>query len=364
MSETITVGLDARSYPIHVGAGLLGHAGKLLAPLARGAVPVVTDAHVAKLYLDPVIAALTEANIKTVPVVLPPGEATKSFAGLEKLTTELLKAGVDRSGLIVALGGGVIGDLVGFAAGILKRGVDFAQIPTTLLAQVDSSVGGKTAINVAEGKNLVGVFHQPRIVIADIAVLGTLPKRELLAGYAEVVKYGALGDADFFAWLEANGAKALGGDAPALTHIVAQCCKMKAQIVARDERETGERALLNLGHTFGHALEAATGFSNRLLHGEGVAIGTVLALELSSRLGVSPASDTQRFARHLTAVGLPAAIADVPGARPDVETLISAMMHDKKVQDGKLTFVLARGLGHAFTARDVPLDKVRDVLAA
>jgi 3-dehydroquinate synthase len=364
MSETIRVGLGDRSYDIHVGEGLLARAGELLAPIARGVVPVVTDSHVAKLHLDPLIASLTKAGIKAVPIVLAPGEGTKSFAGLEKLTTELLRANVDRGGLIVALGGGVIGDLVGFAAGVLKRGVDFAQIPTTLLSQVDSSVGGKTAINVPEGKNLVGMFHQPRVVIADIATLKTLPKRELLAGYAEVVKYGALGDAKFFDWLDANGAKALAGDAAALAHIVAHSCRMKADIVARDERETGERALLNLGHTFGHALEAATGFSDRLLHGEGVAIGTVLALQLSAKLNLAPATDAARFAKHLKAVGLPAAIADIPGARPDAETLIAAMAHDKKVKDGKLTFVLVKGLGHAFTSRDVPLDAVRSVLSA
>ena len=364
MSETIRVGLDERSYDIHVGEGLLARAGELLAPFARGTVPVVTDSHVAKLHLDPLIAALSKAGIRTTPIVLPPGEGTKSFGGLEKLITELLHANVDRGGLIVALGGGVIGDLVGFAAGVLKRGVDFAQIPTTLLSQVDSSVGGKTAINVPEGKNLVGMFHQPRIVIADIATLKTLPRRELLAGYAEVVKYGALGDAKFFDWLEANGAKALSGDAAALTHIVAHSCRMKADIVARDERETGERALLNLGHTFGHALEAATGFSDRLLHGEGVAIGTVLALNLSAKLGLSPQTDAARFAKHLKAVGLPAAIADISGPRPDADTLIAAMAHDKKVKDGKLTFVLAKGLGHAFTSRDVPLDAVRSVLSA
>jgi 3-dehydroquinate synthase len=364
MSETIRVGLGDRSYDIHVGAGLLARSGELLSPFARGTVPVVTDSHVAKLHLDPLIVSLTQAGIKTLPIVLAPGEGTKSFAGLERLTTELLRANVDRGGLIVALGGGVIGDLVGFAAGVLKRGVDFAQIPTTLLSQVDSSVGGKTAINVPEGKNLVGMFHQPRIVIADIATLKTLPRRELLAGYAEVVKYGALGDAEFFDWLEANGAKALAGDAAALTRIVAHSCRMKADIVARDERETGERALLNLGHTFGHALEAATGFSDRLLHGEGVAIGTVLALKLSTKLGLSPQADAARFAKHLKAVGLPAAIADIPGPRPEADTLIAAMAHDKKVKDGKLTFVLAKGLGHAFTSRDVPLDAVRSVLSA
>ncbi|MBS0275587.1 MAG: 3-dehydroquinate synthase [Proteobacteria bacterium] len=364
MSETIRVGLGDRSYDIHVGEGLLAQAGALLAPFARGAVPVVTDSHVAKLHLDPLIASLTRAGIKTVPIVLSPGEGTKSFAGLERLTTELLRANVDRGGLIVALGGGVIGDLAGFAAGVLKRGVDFAQIPTTLLSQVDSSVGGKTAINVPEGKNLIGMFHQPRVVIADIATLKTLPKRELLAGYAEVAKYGALGDAKFFDWLAVNGAKALAGDAAALAHIVAHSCQMKADIVARDERETGERALLNLGHTFGHALEATTGFSDRLLHGEGVAIGTVLAMQLSVKLGLSPAADAARFAKHLKDAGLPASIADIPGPRPGAEALIAAMAHDKKVKDGKLTFVLVKGLGHAFTSRDVPLDAVRAVLSS
>ena len=364
MSRIIRVGLSDRSYDIHVGEGLLSRAGELLVPFARGTVPVVTDSHVAKLHMDPLIASLARANIKTLPIVLPPGEGTKSFAGLEKLTGELLRANVDRGGLIVALGGGVIGDLVGFAAGVLKRGVDFAQIPTTLLSQVDSSVGGKTAINVPEGKNLVGMFHQPRIVIADIATLKTLPRRELLAGYAEVAKYGALGDAAFFNWLEANGAKALAGDNAALAHIVAHSCKMKADIVARDEREAGERALLNLGHTFGHALEAATGFSDRLLHGESVAIGTVLALQLSAKLGDAPPADAQRFAKHLKAVGLPASISDIPGTRPDADTLIAAMAHDKKVKDGRLTFVLARGLGHAFTASDVPMDAVREILSS
>ncbi len=364
MSETINVDLAGRSYDIHVGAGLLARAGTILSPFARGTVPVVTDEHVAKLHLEPLIAAMTAANIKTQTIVLSAGEGTKSYAGLEKLTSELLKAGVDRGGLIVALGGGVIGDLVGFAAGVLKRGVDFAQIPTTLLAQVDSSVGGKTAINVREGKNLVGMFHQPRVVIADVGVLATLPIRELLAGYAEVVKYGVLGDADFFAWLEASGTKALNGDEAALTHIVSQSCRMKAAIVARDERETGERALLNLGHTFGHALEAATGFSDRLLHGEGVAVGTVLASKLSELVGLSPATDTQRVVRHLKAAGLPTSISDIPGSRPDSEALIEHMMHDKKAKDGKLIFILVKGLGHAFAAHDIPLAKVRDVLAA
>jgi 3-dehydroquinate synthase len=362
MSETIAVALGARSYDIHVGPGLIGEAGALLTPLARGAVPVVTDGNVAKLHLDAFVESLRQAGLEARPIVMEAGEATKSFAGLEKLCAALLASGVDRGGLIVALGGGVIGDLTGFAAGVLKRGIDFAQVPTTLLAQVDSSVGGKTAINTAEGKNLVGVFHQPRIVLADTAALATLPRRELLAGYAEVAKYGALGDAAFFDWLEANAAKALAGDGAATVHAVAQSCRMKAAIVARDERESGERALLNLGHTFGHALEAATGFSGRLLHGEGVAIGMALAFRLSVAMGLCPGQDAERFVRHLKAVGLPTAIADIPGPRPSTPELLEHMAHDKKVKDGKLTFVLVHGIGQAFLTRDVAMEDVRKVL--
>ena len=264
---------------------------------------------------------------------------------------------ISRSGLIMALGGGVIGDLTGFAAGILKRGVAFAQVPTTLLSQVDSSVGGKTGINTAQGKNLIGLFHQPRLVIADTALLSTLPRRELVAGYAEVVKYGALGDAAFFEWLEANAARALARRSPtAMVHAVAHSCQMKADIVARDERESGERALLNLGHTFGHALEALTGYSDRLLHGEGVAIGMALAFRLSVKLGLAPARMRERFVRHLKAVGLPSAISDIPGPRAGADDLIAAMGHDKKVADGKINFVLLRGLGKAFVTSDVPID--------
>lgn len=364
MSEQIAVALGARSYSIHVGPGLLAEAGRLLAPMARGPLPVVTDRNVAATHLQPLLTALREAGLDAREIVLEPGEGSKSFAGLETLTGALLDMGVDRGGLIVALGGGVIGDLTGFAAGILKRGVDFAQIPTTLLAQVDSSVGGKTAINARQGKNLLGLFHQPRIVIADIDALKTLPRRELLAGYAEVAKYGALGDADFFGWLEANAGKALAGGREAITHAVAHSCRMKAAIVARDERESGERALLNLGHTFGHALEAATGFSDRLLHGEGVAIGIALAFQLSERLGLSPAADTQRLIRHLKDAGLPAAIADIPGPRPDADTLLGHMAHDKKAKAGQIMFVLIRGIGQAFTTTDVPEDSLRAVLAA
>jgi 3-dehydroquinate synthase len=364
MSEIIPVGLGNRAYEIHAGVSMLHRAGGLLKPLARGTLPVVTDETVARLHLGTLLDSLRGAGLAAKPIILPPGEGTKSFAGLERLCGDLLDMGIDRGGLIIALGGGVIGDLTGFAAGVLKRGVAFAQVPTTLLSQVDSSVGGKTAINARQGKNLVGLFHQPRIVIADTALLATLPRRELLAGYAEVVKYGALGDADFFDWLEASAAAALNGDQDALVHAVAQSCRMKAAIVARDERETGERALLNLGHTFGHALEAATGFSGRLLHGEGVAIGMALAFQLSHKLGLCPGQDAERFTRHLKAVGLPSSIADIPGPRASVDELMAHMAHDKKVADGKLTFILVKGIGHAFITRDVPADAVRDVLAA
>jgi 3-dehydroquinate synthase len=364
MSEAIKVGLGERAYDIHVGSGMLARAGELLKPFAKGVVPVVTDSHVAELHLPRLLEGLAKAGIEARAVVMPPGEVSKSFAGLEKLSGALLDIGVDRKGLVIALGGGVIGDLTGFAAGVLKRGVAFAQIPTTLLAQVDSSVGGKTAINAVQGKNLVGLFHQPRIVIADTALLSTLPKRELLAGYAEVAKYGALGDAAFFEWLEGNAAKALADDEKAMIHAVAHSCRMKADIVARDERESADRALLNLGHTFGHALEAATGFSDRLIHGEGVAIGMALAFRLSVRLGLCPGQDAERFARHLKAVGLPSAITDIPGGRPGAGELIRHMAHDKKVSDGKLTFILLKGLGQAFVTSDVPLEAVKEVLAA
>jgi 3-dehydroquinate synthase len=362
MSERIAVALGERSYDIHVGPGLIADAGALLKPLARGPLPVVTDTNVAALYLEPFVRSLGRAGIEARPIVMEPGEATKSFAGLEKLCGALLATGVDRGGLIVAFGGGVIGDLTGFAAGVLKRGIDFAQVPTTLLAQVDSSVGGKTGINTAEGKNLVGLFHQPRLVVADTKTLSTLPRREALAGYAEVAKYGALGDAAFFDWLESHAAQALAGDEAAIVQAVAHSCRMKAAIVARDEREAGMRALLNLGHTFGHALEAATGYSDRLLHGEGVAIGMALAFHLSVALGLCPGQDAERFIRHLKTIGLPAAIADIPGPRPAVDELLEHMAHDKKVKDGKLTFVLLRGIGQAFTTRDVPMAKVREVL--
>jgi 3-dehydroquinate synthase len=367
MTQKVTVALGERSYQIHIGQGLLAEAGALLAAqLGKSAprrVPVVTDETVARLYLAPLAASLSAAGLSLAPIVLPPGEQTKSFAQLERLVDALLAENTERGSLIVALGGGVIGDLTGFAAGILKRGVDFAQLPTTLLAQVDSSVGGKTAINTKQGKNLVGLFHQPRVVIADTAVLATLPKRELLGGYAEIVKYGLLGDADFFAWLEQTGLRALAGDGDAMARAVAHSCAMKAAIVARDERETGDRALLNLGHTFGHALEAATFYSDRLNHGEGVALGCVLAFRLSARLGHATESDAGRIERHLAEAGLITRISQIPAPRPTPDEVIEHMRHDKKTQAGRMTFILARGLGHAFISRDVPEEAVRAVLA-
>ncbi|MEI9993616.1 MAG: 3-dehydroquinate synthase [Rhizomicrobium sp.] len=362
MSEIVAVSLAERSYPIHIGPGLLARVPELLRPLARGPLPVVTDSHVGEMHLAALLDAFAKAGLDARPIVLPPGEGTKSFAGLELLTSELLKTGVDRNGLVVAFGGGVIGDLTGFAAGVLKRGIGFAQIPTTLLAQVDSSVGGKTAINTPLGKNLVGLFHQPRIVVADTDLLASLPRRELLAGYAEVAKYGGLGDAAFFEWLEAHGREALDGGSAAMVQAVAHACRMKAEIVARDERETGDRALLNLGHTFGHALEAATGFSERLLHGEGVAIGMALAFRLSVRLGLCSGQDAERFVRHLKSVGLPTAIAEIAGPRPSPQALLEHMAHDKKVKDGRLTFVLVRGIGQAFVTTDVPVGAVLETL--
>jgi 3-dehydroquinate synthase len=368
MSLIVPVALGERSYDIHIGSGLVGQAGALLAAQVDKSagsrrIPVVTDKTVANLYYSGFAASLAAAGLEAVAIVLPPGEQTKSFAHLEHLIDALLSETVERGSLIVALGGGVIGDLTGFAAGVLKRGVDFAQVPTTLLAQVDSSVGGKTAINTAHGKNLVGVFHQPRLVIADTDVLGSLSKRELLGGYAEVVKYGLLGDADFFAWLERYGAKALAGEAAAITHAVAHCCAMKAAIVARDERETGERALLNLGHTFGHALEAATGYGERLIHGEAVGLGCVLAMRLSAKLGYASDEEVERVERHFGETGLHKRIADIPGPVPELDAVLGHMRHDKKAQGGRMTFILARGIGHAFVSRDVPEEAVRAVLA-
>ncbi|MBU0725136.1 MAG: 3-dehydroquinate synthase [Alphaproteobacteria bacterium] len=364
--ETLSVDLAGRDYEILIGDNLLARAGALAKPfLGQPRVIIVTDATVAPLHLKTVEESFLDAGIAVAAIIVPAGEGTKRFDRLEALLDEILAARIERRITLVALGGGVIGDLTGFAAAILLRGIDFIQIPTTLLAQVDSSVGGKTGINTRHGKNLVGAFHQPRLVLADTGVLDTLPRRELLAGYAEVVKYGLLGDAGFFDWLEANGAALLAGDTAKRRYAVKVSCAAKAAIVARDEKETGDRALLNLGHTFGHALEAETGFGAMLLHGEGVAIGMVMAFDLSVRLGLCPAADATRARAHLQAVGLPVSPLDVAGRQHwSVDKLLGHMAKDKKVADGRITFILARGIGDAFITRDVDAQAVRDLLAA
>ncbi|MFN3936897.1 MAG: 3-dehydroquinate synthase [Gemmobacter sp.] len=363
MPETVRVELGARSYDVRIGAGLIGSAARDLMPhLQRPRVAVLTDETVAALHLPALRTGLEGAGIGVDALALPPGEGTKSWAGLERACGWLLDRKVERRDLVVALGGGVIGDLAGFAAAILRRGVRFAQIPTTLLAQVDSSVGGKTGINTPQGKNLIGVFHQPVVVLCDTEVLATLPERDFLAGYGEVVKYGLLGDAGFFEWLERHG-PTLRHDPAALGRAVRRSVEMKAGIVARDETEEGERALLNLGHTFAHALEAATGYSDRLLHGEAVAIGCALAFDLSARLGLCAQEDPSRVRAHLRDCGLNAGLAAIPGDLPGPDGLLALMAQDKKVRDGRLRFVLARGIGRAFVADDVPPDAVRAVLA-
>jgi len=361
VTNRLTVDLGPRAYDIHIGPGLIDQAGPLIAAVMRGKRAfVVSDDVVAPLYLGRLQAALDAASIQHGSCVLPAGEGTKDFAHLATLMDSLLAARAERSTMVVALGGGVIGDLAGFAAAICLRGLDFVQIPTTLLAQVDSSVGGKTGINTRQGKNLIGSFHQPRLVLADIAALDTLAPRHVLAGYAEIVKYGLIGDAGFFAWLEANGAKVIGGDAAARRHAIATSCRAKASIVAGDERESGARALLNLGHTFGHALEAECGFGDEMLHGEAVAIGMAMALRLSVALGLAPESDALRLERHLAAIGLPVGL---PGNRRwESDRLLHHMAGDKKVADGKVTFVLAKSIGEGILARDIPAEAVRGVL--
>ncbi|MET0180403.1 MAG: 3-dehydroquinate synthase [Novosphingobium sp.] len=346
-------------YDVRIAAGLLADAASHCAPLLRGREAViVTDANVAAAWRGPVDASFAAARIPTHWYELPPGEASKSWAALGALLGWLLARGVERGDAVLALGGGMIGDLTGFAAAVLKRGCRFIQLPTTLLAQVDSSVGGKTAVNLSAGKNLVGAFHQPALVLADPLALDTLPPRELRAGYAEVVKYGILGDAAFFAWCEANAAALLAGDPAARAHAVATSVAAKARIVAEDERETRDvRALLNLGHTFGHALEAETGFSDRLLHGEGVALGMVLAARYSARAGLLAAADAERIAGHLAAAGLPHRLAALH-LQTNGRGLVEHMLHDKKMDAGTLPFILLRAIGEAFVSREVALDDV------
>jgi 3-dehydroquinate synthase len=363
ITEKVLVPLGDRSYDVVVGGGLIASAGARIAPfLSRPRVAIITDDTVAGLHLEGLADSLAGAGVESVTLSLPPGEATKSWPQFSRTVEWLLEQKIERRDVVIALGGGVIGDLVGFAAAVLRRGVRFVQVPTSLLAQVDSSVGGKTGINAPQGKNLIGVFHQPTLVLADIGVLDTLPKREFLAGYGEVMKYGLLGDAAFFDWLDTAGPELAGGDRAARLRAVRHSVSMKAEIVARDETEEGERALLNLGHTFCHALERATGYSDRLLHGEGVAIGCALAFELSARLGLCSQEDPSRVRAHLAQMGMKKDLRDIPGDLPDAETLISLMGQDKKVIDGRLRFILARGIGEAFIADDVPVDMLRAVL--
>jgi len=359
MTTIISVSLGDRSYDVAIAPGALAEAGERLARYApRKRFVVVTDTHVAAAHLPALTASLSAAGIAAEAIVLPAGESTKSWAHLEALTEKLLELGIERSDHVIALGGGVIGDLVGFACAILKRGCGFVQIPTTLLAQVDSSVGGKTAINTRAGKNLIGAFHQPAHVLIDPMTLDTLPARQVAAGYAEVAKYGLIDDPAFFDWCEANGTALLAGDPQARVHAIATSVGAKARIVAADERETsGTRALLNLGHTFGHALEAETGFSDRLLHGEGVACGMALAFRFSAAQGLCPAEDAARVSRHLAAVGLPTTLA-AAGIDASGGALVRHMMHDKKMAGGQLPFLLARGIGQTFLARDVDLGAV------
>ena len=355
----VDVALGARSYEIVIGRGVIAGLGRRIATLRPGAkAAVVSDRTVAALHLETTLAALHGAGIATATVVVAPGENSKSFAVLEQVCESLIAARIERGDLLVALGGGVIGDLAGFAAAVVRRGVDYVQVPTTLLAQVDLSVGGKTGIDSRHGKNLVGAFHQPILVVADTALLDTLPARELRAGYAEVAKYGLINDAAFFAWLEASWQEVFSGG-PAREHAIATSCRSKAAIVARDEREAGERALLNLGHTFGHAFEAAAGFSGRLLHGEAISLGMVLAFELSARRGLLPAVDAARVERHFAAVGLPTRISAISDAAPSADRLMELIAQDKKVKRGALTFILARGIGGAFIAPDIDAADVR-----
>ncbi|MBZ9793653.1 3-dehydroquinate synthase [Rhizobium sp. 3T7] len=359
----VHVPLGERAYDILIGPGLIARAGAEIAARLKGRkAAVITDAHVAPLYLDALVQSLEAAGIASATLVLPAGEKTKSFEHLMTVCDKVLEARIERNDYVIALGGGVIGDLSGFAAGIVRRGVRFVQVPTSLLSQVDSSVGGKTGINSRRGKNLIGVFHQPDLVLADTDVLNSLSAREFRAGYAEVAKYGLIDKPDFFAWLEANWQAVFAGGA-ARIEAIATSCQAKSDVVVADERETGQRALLNLGHTFGHALEAATAYdSARLVHGEGVSIGMVLAHEFSARMNLASPDDARRVESHLKAVGLPTRMAEIPGTLPPAEVLMDAIAQDKKVKGGKLTFILTRGIGQSFIANDVPASEVLSFL--
>ena len=362
-TESVRVALGERGYDVLVGSGLLREAGHHVASRLPGrSAVVVTDSTVAPLYLDAAMGALREAGFDCSDLVVAPGEGSKDFATLGAVLENLLGRGIERTTILVALGGGVVGDLAGFAASVLLRGVPFVQIPTTLLAQVDSAVGGKTGVNSRHGKNLIGSFHQPVLVLADVETLETLPQRELLAGYAELVKYGLIDDAAFFDWLERHGPALVGGDRVLRRAAVAYACRAKARVVAQDEREAGKRALLNFGHTFAHAFEAAAGYDGSLLHGEAVAFGLVLAHRLSALLGHCGTGDAERVAAHFRTVGLPVDAGALPGRRRHTEALIDLMGRDKKVRDGKTIFVLTRGIGRAFLDQDVPRQALETVL--
>jgi 3-dehydroquinate synthase len=363
MLEIVSVPLPEREYEVRIGPGLLHRAGAEIAPfLHRSRVAVVTEQNVAPLHLETLSTGLAAQDIEMVSLVLPAGESTKAWPEFTRCVEWLLEQKIERRDVVIALGGGVIGDLVGFAAAVLRRGIRFVQVPTSLLAQVDSSVGGKTGINAQQGKNLIGAFHQPALVLADTDTLNTLTPRDFLSGYGEVAKYGMLGDAKFFEWLEEFGPKLLASDQSARIEAVRRSVQMKADIVLRDETEQGDRALLNLGHTFCHALEAATGYSDRLLHGEGVAIGCALAFELSSRLGLCSQEDPSRVRAHLREMGMKVDLSDINGDLPDADALLDLMGQDKKVVDGQLRFILARGIGTAFVTADVPKDAVLTLL--
>ncbi len=363
MNVSIKVPLPEREYNIEIGQDLLSTSSDYIFPLLRRQkVVIVTDENVAALHLETLENSLDAAKIFHSTLTLPPGEATKSWTYLQKTVDFLLEEKTERADVIIALGGGVIGDLVGFAAAILRRGVSFVQIPTSLLAQVDSSVGGKTGINTSQGKNLVGAFHQPILVLSDVEVLNTLQKRDFMSGYGEVVKYGLLGSEDFFVWLEKNGSALVTGDITARLEAVRMSCQIKVDIVAKDETEQGDRALLNLGHTFSHALEAATGYSNRLMHGEGVAIGCVLAFELSARLGLCPQEAPSRVRAHLQKMGMKTEIADIKGSLPAAAELLLIMAQDKKVVGGKLNFILVNDIGKSFMTSDIDKDTILSVL--
>jgi 3-dehydroquinate synthase len=365
VARTVRVALAGRSYEVVIGPGLIDEAGVRIRPLlARPSVAVVMDETVSELHGRRLAQSLASADVTAQFIVIPPGEAAKGFAGLEQLCDRLLALELERGDIVVAFGGGVVGDLTGFAAAIYKRGIDFIQIPTTLLAQVDSSVGGKTAIDTARGKNLIGAFHQPKLVLADLGVLDSLPDREMRCGYAEVLKYGLLGDGDFFAWLEANGVRVLAREPDALMEAVSRSVEMKAVVVAQDEREGGARALLNLGHTFGHALEAESGFGDALKHGEAVAAGCAMAFRFSARLGLSPVTDAERVGAAINGAGLPSRLADLAGPAPRACALLARMTQDKKAKAGALTFILARGIGAAFVADGVEPGAVTEFLLA